>query len=42
MTVDELKPGMKGTGRSVFFGTEIKEFGVEVVDIMRHVWPRGD
>ena len=42
MTVDELKPGMKGTGRSVFFGTEIKEFDVEVVDIMRHVWPRGD
>ena len=42
MAVDELRPGMKGTGRSVFFGTEIKEFGVEVVDIMRHVWPRGD
>ncbi len=42
MTVDELKPGMKGTGRSVFFGTEIKEFGVEVVDIMHHVSPRGD
>jgi hypothetical protein len=42
MTVDQLKPGMKGTGRSVFFGTEIKEFGVEVVDVMRQVWPRGD
>jgi hypothetical protein len=42
MTVDQLKPGMKGTGRSVFFGTEVKEFGVEVVDIMRHVTPRGD
>ncbi len=42
MTVDELKPGMKGTGRSVFFGTEVREFDVEVVDIMRHVWPRGD
>jgi hypothetical protein len=42
MTVDQLKPGMKGTGRSVFFGTEIKEFGVEVVDVMHQVWPRGD
>jgi hypothetical protein len=42
MTVDEIKPGMKGTGRSVFFGTEVKEFGVEVVDVMRHVLPRGD
>ncbi len=42
MTVDQLKPGMKGTGRSVFFGTEIKEFGVEVIDVMHQVWPRGD
>ena len=42
MTVDQLKPGMKGFGRSVFFGTEIEEFGVEVVDIMHHVSPRGD
>jgi len=42
MTVDQLKPGMKGTGLSVFFGTEIKEFAVEVVDVMRHVSPRGD
>jgi len=42
MTVDELKPGMKGTGRSVFFGTEVKEFGAEVVDVMHHVSPRGD
>ena len=42
MTVDQLKPGMKGTGRSVFFGTEIKEFGVEIVDVMHQVWPRGD
>jgi hypothetical protein len=42
MTVDQIKPGMKGTGRSVFFGTEIKEFGAEVVDIMHHVTPRGD
>ncbi len=42
MTVDQLKPGMKGTGRSVFFGTEIKEFGVEIIDVMHNVWPRGD
>ena len=42
MTVDQLKPGMKGTGRSVFSGTEINEFGVEVIDVMHEVWPRGD
>ncbi|MBN2464797.1 peptidase S55 SpoIVB, partial [candidate division WOR-3 bacterium] len=42
MTVDQVKPGMKGTGRSVFFGTEVKEFGVEVVDIMHNVTPRGN
>ncbi|MBM3331182.1 hypothetical protein FJY68_04930 [candidate division WOR-3 bacterium] len=42
MPVDQLKPGMKGTGLSVFYGTEVKEFGAEVVDIMRQVSPRGD
>jgi len=42
MTADQVKPGMKGTGRSVFFGTEVKEFGVEVVDVIRKVSPRGD
>jgi hypothetical protein len=42
MTVDQLKPGLKGTGRSVFSGTEVKEFGVEVIDIMRNVSPRND
>ena len=40
--MDQLKPGMKGTGRSVFSGTEVKEFGAEVVDVMHNVWPRGD
>lgn len=42
MTVDQLKPGMKGTGLSVFSGTQVKEFGVEVVDVMHKAWPRGD
>ncbi len=42
MPVEELKPGMKGYGRSVFFGAEVEEFGVEVVDVMHQVWPRGD
>lgn len=42
MPVDQIKPGMKGTGRSVFFGTEVKEFGVEVIDVMHKAWPRGD
>ncbi len=42
MTVDEVKPGMKGVGWSVFSGTKPEQFQVEVVDVMRKVSPRGD
>jgi hypothetical protein len=42
MPVSELKPGMKGVGRSVFSGQAVEEFGVEVIDVMHQVWPRGD
>ena len=42
MAPSELKPGMKGIGKTVFFGTKIEEFGVEVIDVMPNVWPRGD
>jgi len=32
--VEELKPGMKGVGRTVFQGTEIDTFDFEIVDIL--------
>jgi hypothetical protein len=42
MTADQVKPGMKGVGKSVFFGSRVEEFGVEVIDVMPQAWPRGD
>ena len=31
MTVDELRPGMKGVGKTVFSGINIEEFDVEIL-----------
>src|SRR5215468_3506643 len=32
--LEDLKPGMKGTARTVFSGTEPEEFGVEVLGVL--------
>ncbi len=32
--INDLHPGMKGIGKTVFSGTRIEEFGVEVIDIV--------
>ncbi len=40
--VDSLKPGMKGTGYSVFSGTKPEPFQVEIIDVMHRTTPRGD
>jgi SpoIVB peptidase S55 len=32
--VEEIKPGMKGVGRTVFSGTEPEEFGVEILGVL--------
>jgi hypothetical protein len=37
MTVDQIKPGMKGIGKTVFSGTKIEEFQIEVLDIAKNV-----
>jgi len=42
MTVDEIKPGMKGIGKSVFAGTRIENFGVTVLGVMKRVDFGGD
>lgn len=42
MPARDLRPGMQGHGLSVFAGDTIEEFGVEIVDVMPNVWPRGD
>lgn len=40
MRVDEVRPGMKGYGLSVFRGTRIERFDVEVVSVLRNYNPR--
>jgi hypothetical protein len=42
MGVDEIRPGMKGFGKSVFRGTEIATFEAEVISIIRNFDPKMD
>ncbi len=40
--VDDVRPGMKGTGQTVMVGTKLDEFGAEVLGVMRGVSPGRD
>ncbi|HEX3356957.1 MAG TPA: hypothetical protein VHS31_08300 [Tepidisphaeraceae bacterium] len=42
MHVSEVKPGMKGYGLSVFKGTKIERFDVEVISVLKDFNPRYD
>ncbi len=42
LAVEELRPGMKGVGKSVFHGTRVEEFGVTVLGVLRKVNFDGD
>jgi hypothetical protein len=42
MGIDEIKPGMKGYGLTVFKGTKVDTFHVEIIDVMKKVVPKGD
>ncbi|HEY1921413.1 MAG TPA: SpoIVB peptidase S55 domain-containing protein, partial [Tepidisphaeraceae bacterium] len=42
MRVSEVRPGMKGYGLSVFSGTKIEQFDVEVVDVVKNFNPKYD
>ena len=35
MPVSEISPGMKGTGKTVFHGTQIETFQVDIIDIVK-------
>jgi hypothetical protein len=37
LPLDEVRPGMVGTGRTVFSGTELEDFTVHVLGVMRNV-----
>lgn len=37
MSVDEIRPGMVGVGRTVFDGTKVEEFRVHIIAVLRNV-----
>jgi SpoIVB peptidase S55 len=37
MPVEEIRPGMTGIGRTVFEGTELKDFKVRIIGVLRNV-----
>src|SRR5436190_15147967 len=37
MSVDEIRPGMVGIGRTVFEGTRVEEFKVHIVGVLQNV-----
>lgn len=37
LTLDQVRPGMIGTGRTVFAGTKLEDFKVEILGVMRNV-----
>ena len=42
MDTDEITPGMKGYGRTVFFGNQIETFDVEILGVLKNWEARND
>ena len=42
MGVEEITPGMKGIGKTVFRGGEVEEFGVEIIGVLKGARVKGD
>src|SRR6516162_7831283 len=42
MSVDEVRPGMKGYGKTVFQGTKIEQFDVELLGVLKNYAPKQD
>jgi hypothetical protein len=40
MPLDQVKPGMKGVGRTVFEGTDIVEFDVSIIGVLENIGPK--
>src|SRR5215470_8785950 len=41
-SVDDLQPGMKGTGRTVMKGTKVETFDAEVLGVLKNISPGRD
>src|SRR4051794_10885102 len=42
MSIDEVRPGMKGFGKTVFQGTSIEQFDVELLGVLKNFAPKQD
>src|SRR5437899_12200375 len=42
MSVDEVRAGMKGFGKTVFQGTKIEQFDVELLGVLKNFAPKQD
>jgi hypothetical protein len=42
ISIDKIQPGMKGYGLSIFYGTKIERFEVEVRDVIKNFEPKRD
>jgi hypothetical protein len=42
MPIDDIQPGMKGIGKTVFAGTKIETFDVEILGVLKNQSPHGD
>src|SRR5499426_4539249 len=42
MSVDEVRPGMRGIGKTVFQGTRIEQFDVELLGVLKNFAPKQD
>ena len=40
LPLDEIKPGMKGVGRTVFSGNAVEDFEVEIIGVLRNIQPK--
>jgi hypothetical protein len=40
MPLDQIKPGMKGVGRTVFEGTEVVDFDVSIIGVLENIGPK--
>ena len=37
MPISEIRPGMEGVGRTVFAGTELQDFKVHILGVLRNI-----
>lgn len=40
MPLKEVRPGMRGIGKTVFSGTRVEDFQVEILGVMENVWAK--